>query len=83
MPLNEQEWLGEGENRDRSVDVQDVVPSLECLMRRNPARQAFSGGSSNYPPRPMAAPPLSVVDNSSFAPTRLTTPLDLEFTRLY
>ena len=27
--------------------------------------------------------PLSVVDNSSFAPTRLTTPLDLEFTRLY
>ena len=25
-------------------------------MWRNPARHAFSGGSSNYPPRPTAAP---------------------------
>jgi hypothetical protein len=43
-PVKEQEGrLGEGENRDRSVDLQDGAPSLERRMRRKPARNAFSG----------------------------------------
>jgi len=56
-PVNEHEGLGEDEIRDRSGDVEDDAPSLGLPIRRNPARHAFSGGSSNYPPRPMAAPP--------------------------
>ncbi len=41
-PVKEQEVTWEGENRDRCLDRPHEAPSQERLMRRNPARHAFS-----------------------------------------
>jgi hypothetical protein len=54
-----QKRLSEAESR-WGGEREDETPLQDGCMKANPARHAFTGGTTNYPPCSMAAPPSCV-----------------------
>jgi hypothetical protein len=56
-----------GKAREEQASLRDALDSVSSHSRRKSAEHAFAGGSSNYPPSPMGAPP-------GGKPSRFTSP---------